>query len=64
MSNKFSMEELRVLCFDLDIPSENLPSMTVDGRVIDIINYQKRRDQLPALIERLKIVRPNQDWDL
>lgn len=64
MSSKFSMEELGVLCFDLDIPSENLPSMTVDGRVIDIINYQKRRDQLPALIERLKIVRPNQDWDL
>ena len=62
MIEGFSKDELRSLTADLDIRFESLGSTTIDGLVLDVIEYQKRRNKLDDLVARVKELRPDFDW--
>jgi len=62
IANYFSKEELEILCFDLGIIYENLPSQTRDGKVKDLILHYERTDSIEALVERCSALRPNAPW--
>lgn len=62
IASHFSKEELEILCFDLGIIYENLPSQTRDGKVKDLILYYERTDSIETLVERCSSLRPNVSW--
>lgn len=63
LADHFSDEELRSLCFDLDVDYERLPGQGKDGKGRELIAFMRRTDQLPALIAECRRQRPNVSWD-
>lgn len=59
MDKHFTQEEIRDLCFDLDIDYDNLAGETKAGRVRELILYMARDGRLEALITRVRRIRPN-----
>ncbi len=62
MNKHFTRDELQGLCFDLGIDFENFQIYNRDILVIELIGYAYRHDKLPNLIERVKELRPQENW--
>ena len=58
----FSEDELRTLCFDLQVEYDDLPSQGRASRARDLIAFLVRRDRVPELIELCAKQRPKVDW--
>ncbi len=58
----FSLDELRVLCFDLGLEYEELPGDTRTTKMHGLIEYLQRRGELPRLLDEVKDHRPNVPW--
>lgn len=58
LSNLFSEEELRTLCFDLNVNFEHLPGATQLGKARELIMYCDRRNLLKRLYDNVKKARP------
>jgi hypothetical protein len=61
LGGSFDLEELRTLCFDLNIDYQNLPS-TREGLAREMVAYCENRDRLPELIEASRRKRPDIPW--
>jgi hypothetical protein len=62
LSDLFSEEELRTLCFDLGVDYENLPGSGKIGKAREIVAYFERRSSIPQLITQCRRLRPNGPW--
>jgi hypothetical protein len=62
ISQFFDDNELRDLCFDLDIQYENLPGDNKLGKVRELLQYVTRHQKLPDLMETLKRLRSELPW--
>lgn len=63
INQKFDLQELQALCFQLeDVEYDNLSGETKNGRVIALLEYLDRRDRLAELIPVLQKERPNVTW--
>lgn len=62
MIRHFSEEDLRTLCFELDVDYENLSGDTKLGKARELILEMERQGRLSELIERCRQVRPNLVW--
>ncbi len=58
----FSEAELRELCFDLEVPYEDLPGPSKSEKVIDLISYMERRGRLVEMVVMCQQSRPHVDW--
>lgn len=58
LSNLFSEEELRTLCFDLGVNYEHLPGRTQLGKARELILYCDKRNLLKKLFDKVKAERP------
>jgi hypothetical protein len=58
----FDLSDLKSLCFDLDVPYDELPGDTLRGKGEGLIDYCRRRDLLPRLWERCRELRPAEEW--
>lgn len=58
----FEVEDLRLLCFELDIAFGNLGSATRDGKAADLIDLARANNMLPALVVACRGLRPGLDW--
>jgi len=56
----FSLGELRMLCFDLDIDYENLEGDSKSAKIISLILFCQRRHRLPELLNEVQKLRPDQ----
>jgi ATP/maltotriose-dependent transcriptional regulator MalT len=63
LTARFSADELRTLCFDLGIDSENLPGEGKAGKARELLLYLERYDRIPELIECCRQSRPDVPWD-
>jgi len=61
MSSSFSKEELKDLCFDLGIDSENLPE-NKNGLLREMIIVCERSGMVDLLLEECRRQRPNVNW--
>ena len=63
LENRFTVEELRLLCFVLEIKHENLsPQLSVLAR--ELVEYCERANKIDELIAKCKEVRPKHaDWN-
>jgi hypothetical protein len=58
LSEHFNAEELRTLCFDLDIDYEDLPGTGKIDKAREIVSYFKRRQTIPRLANAISQLRP------
>lgn len=58
----FSLDELRVLCFDLGLEYEDLPGDTRTTKIHGLIEYLQRRGELYPLLNEVIDHRPNVTW--
>jgi outer membrane protein assembly factor BamB/tetratricopeptide (TPR) repeat protein len=62
LTEYFNEEELRDLCFRLDVDYDDLPGAGKAGKARELITYHERRRALPALIDMCRELRPKVDW--
>ncbi len=58
----FSEEELRELCFQLEIDYDVLPGVGKAGKARELVLFHERRGILPRLTAMCRQLRPNVDW--
>lgn len=63
MSNHFNLEEIRVLCFELNINYDDLPGEVRSAKIRELVLYLERRGMIPELLDVLTRYRPTIDWD-
>lgn len=63
ISSSFSLNEVKAICFDLYIPYQDLEGITLETKVISLIEYCERREMVGNLIDKLKHERPNIPWE-
>ena len=62
LAGRFSKEELRTLCFDLNISYEDFTD-SASGLARELIVHCEKRDRLPELIETAREMRRDVDWE-
>lgn len=59
----YNLEELKTICFNLDIDHERLRHAQKDELVLDLISYADRRGLLAALLTASREVNPQATWE-
>lgn len=62
INKHFGEDDLKTLCFDLDVDYENLAGETKSSKARELILELERQGRLPELVERCKRARPNVLW--
>lgn len=62
LTDYFSKEELRTLCFDLGLDYDNLPGSGRSGKARELVLQVERGDLIDDLIKLVRRVRPNAPW--
>ncbi len=62
MQSAFDLDEIRELCMDLEITYDEIAGDTLSSKIIALITYLGREEQLPNLIHYLIQKRPNYQW--
>ena len=63
ISQHFDIEELKILCFDLDIDYDNLPGERKDRKVAELIDHLRSHKRIPDLVDALTNIRPPIHWE-
>jgi len=58
LADRFGLEELRTLCFDLNVDADDLPQ-DKSGMARELVAYMKRRMRLADLVEYIRRKRPD-----
>ena len=62
LSTLFDAEELKSLCFDLDVQYDALPGSGTAAKARELLTYMGRTDRLNELLEVCKTERPEHEW--
>ena len=46
----FTLDELRIICFDLSIDFDHIPGLDKLSKIVGLIEYVNRKDRLDALL--------------
>lgn len=63
ITKHLSLDDIRDLCFELGIDYENLPGDSKKAKARELLIYCRSRAKLDGLVQRLKISRPEVDWE-
>ena len=63
LESYFNDEDLRNLCADLGVEYEDLPAEGKAGKARELVNYMKRRECLPDLVQMCRTHRPKVVWE-
>lgn len=58
----FDLDEVRDLCFELDVQFDELAGDTLSEKARELVLFLDRRRDLPALIEACRRLRPKAGW--
>lgn len=59
LATRFSLDELKTLCFNIRVDFENLSGEGRASKARSLIEYLERRREVPCLIEELRSMRPD-----
>lgn len=62
ISDRFNLDELKELLFELDISFEEFPEGNKRSKIREVVEYFHRRNQFPELLNKLKQHRPRVSW--
>jgi len=60
---RFSLEELRLLVFDLGENYDDLRGETISAKIQALLEHLEKRGHIPELLAALSEQRPNEDWN-
>jgi len=60
---RFSVDELKTLCFDLGLEYDALPGEGKEGKARELVAWFDRRNRLPELEDKSKQLRPDIAWE-
>jgi predicted flap endonuclease-1-like 5' DNA nuclease len=63
IQDRFSPSDLRILCFDLGIDYDDLPGSAKAVKVVELILYFRKHDELESLMAYCQEERPRIHWD-
>jgi len=63
LAKRFDAEELRTLCFDLELDYDDLKGEGKPGKVRELIAFLERRGRIAELVVTGKRLRPDAAWD-
>ncbi len=58
----FTLADLQVFCFDLDIEYDNLPGTTLNLKIVKLVEYMHHRGRMLELLSKLEKERPFLSW--
>jgi hypothetical protein len=61
--DRFNLEELRTLCFCVEIAYDNLGGEGIEAKVRELISYLERRGRIAELLRIVKQMRPDISWE-
>jgi len=62
MADMFNLDELREICFELNVPFEALPGETITRKALELYQFVERRGDLYRLARVCSEKRPGGDW--
>ncbi len=62
MGQYFSTGDIETLCFDMDIPYEDLGGEGLGAKILSLIVYCQHHDRLEELVEQVRTARPKVAW--
>lgn len=60
--SRFSISELREICFHFGINDEDIPGRTVTEKAIELVLWFERRERISELLTHLASIRPTTPW--
>jgi hypothetical protein len=63
LTTQFDREELRSLCFCLDVEYDDLPAEGRINKARELVKYLECHDRIPELIQAGRKMRPGISWD-
>ncbi|MFN8484808.1 MAG: hypothetical protein U0768_17375, partial [Anaerolineae bacterium] len=63
LDRRFSLDELKELCFRLDVSYDDLPGAALREKARALIEYLQRREALAALLRVGLKLRPDIRWE-
>ncbi len=63
LASRFSLGELRNLCFDLEVDYEDLPGEGKAEKARELVGYLERRNRIADLLQVGRNLRPDVAWD-
>jgi len=63
LTSRFNEEELRTLCFDLDVDYDDLSGAGRAGKARELLLYFERHGRISELVETVCRLRPDASWD-
>lgn len=64
VTSSLNLEELRTLCFDLEIDYDSLPGEGKEAKVRELMALMKRNKAVPRLVRYLNKLYPQVQWDV
>jgi Effector-associated domain 7 len=58
----FDLQDLRTLCFDLDIVYDELSGDRLSTKIIALVTHMRKTGQMVRLIKALETIRPELEW--
>ena len=62
ISRHFNYDEIKTICFDLDVDYDNLPGSNKDEKARELVVFLDRSGKLENLLKRAQELRPNIVW--
>jgi hypothetical protein len=62
MNDHLNMEEIRTICFHMDIDHEQLKGSVKSEIVRELISHCQRHEKVDELLEKCSSINPNIDW--
>jgi hypothetical protein len=63
MNGAFNLDELKALCFDLNVDFDTLSGSDKSSKIIELIQWSARNGRIVDLIDVCRKMRPNLDWN-
>src|SRR5579859_280644 len=62
LTEYFNEDELRELCFDINIDYENLSAGSKAGKARELVAFAERHGKTQELVEQVRTLRPGASW--
>lgn len=62
LTSRLNMTELKEVCFEAEIPFEEIEGEALPDKALNLVTYVSRREKVKEFVEVLKELRPDVNW--
>ena len=64
MAHSFNLNDIRQICFDLDVNFDDLPGETLTAKCRELYLFMEKRGDLVRLVKECQNERPGENWTI